>query len=268
MIELAQAGSASAARDTRRRSRSPASRSPGAGRARSRGSRAPDRRGVETRSWTHYGDGTTSEQGCPADPRDHFRRCAMRLSGSIMPGALMPSGGSRVRRSSADRTMPPRPAPRAMLRRPVHTATRGQASGAAAVEPPPAHPGTGTAGDLRPLRQRAAGGHAAATARSPGRRTYPPPGSPPPPGKRCAISAAAGRWSDRGGGADGAAGLVRDGDRAALYSSGSDSARASAHMASWCLRTGMLMKLRASSRSMRCCGVARNAFSLPMPSKK
>ena len=57
-------------------------------------------------------------------------------------------------------------------------------------------------------------------------------------------------------------------DRVATYSSGSDKARASAHIASWCLRTGMLMKLRASSSSMRCCGVARNAFSLPMPSKK
>ena len=57
-------------------------------------------------------------------------------------------------------------------------------------------------------------------------------------------------------------------DRVATYSSGSDKARARAHIASWCLRTGMLMKLRASSSSMRCCGVARNAFSLPMPSKK
>jgi hypothetical protein len=46
-------------------------------------------------------------------------------------------------------------------------------------------------------------------------------------------------------------------------------ARASEQIASWCLRVGMLMKLRASSSSIRCCGVALNDCSPPwMPSKK
>jgi hypothetical protein len=44
--------------------------------------------------------------------------------------------------------------------------------------------------------------------------------------------------------------------------------RASEQMASWCLRTGMAMKLRPSSSSSRCCGVALTALSLPNPSKK
>jgi hypothetical protein len=46
-------------------------------------------------------------------------------------------------------------------------------------------------------------------------------------------------------------------------------ARASEQIASWCLRVGMLMKFRASSSSIRCCGVALNDCSPPwMPSKK
>ena len=50
--------------------------------------------------------------------------------------------------------------------------------------------------------------------------------------------------------------------------SGSARARASEQRASWCLRIGMAMKLRPSSSSSRCCGVALNALSLPNPSKK
>jgi len=48
----------------------------------------------------------------------------------------------------------------------------------------------------------------------------------------------------------------------AAYSSGSESARASEQIASWCFRVEIPMKLRASSSIMRCCGVARNALSL------
>ena len=46
-------------------------------------------------------------------------------------------------------------------------------------------------------------------------------------------------------------------------------ARAREQIASWCLRVGMLMKFRASSSSIRCCGVALNDCSPPwMASKK
>ncbi len=54
----------------------------------------------------------------------------------------------------------------------------------------------------------------------------------------------------------------------AATSSGFASARARLQTASWCLRLGMLMKLRASSSSIRCCGVGLNARSSFMPLKK
>ena len=46
------------------------------------------------------------------------------------------------------------------------------------------------------------------------------------------------------------------------------SARARLHSASWNLFEGMAMKLRASSSSIRCCGVGLKSFSVSRPSKK
>jgi hypothetical protein len=50
--------------------------------------------------------------------------------------------------------------------------------------------------------------------------------------------------------------------------SGSARVRTSEQRASWCLRIGIAMKLRPSSSSSRCCGVASSALSLSNPSKK
>ena len=68
--------------------------------------------------------------------------------------------------------------------------------------------------------------------------------------------------------AQGAAGQARRARAAQRPASGSARARASEQMASWCLRIGMAMKLRPSSSSSRCCGVAFTALSLANPSKK